>query len=162
MSSPPQVHLSIGSSVENVELVQLVVEEALNRLDLDPDDAHWVGIAVREAVANAVKHGNRHDPGKRVALDFGVEDGELVIRVCDEGGGFDPEGVDNPLAPENVLKPSGRGIFYMKRFMDEIDYSFGPDGGTVVTMRKHLDSEHLDSASGPSEDQEKEQEEEKG
>lgn len=162
MSSPPQVHLSIGSSVENVELVQLVVEEALNRLELEPDDAHWVGIAVREAVANAVKHGNRHDPGKRVAVDFGVEDGELVIRVCDEGGGFDPAGVDNPLAPENVLKPSGRGIFYMKRFMDEIDYSFGPDGGTVVTMRKHLDSRHLDSASGPSEDQRKEQEEEKG
>lgn len=132
--------MSIGSSVQNVELVQLVVEEALNRLDLDPDDAHWVGIAVREAVANAVKHGNRHDPGKRVALDFGVENEELVIRVCDEGGGFDPDEVDNPLAPENMLKPSGRGIFYMKRFMDEIDYSFGPDGGTVVTMRKHLDS----------------------
>lgn len=157
MSTPPQVHLSIGSSVQNVELVQLVVEEALNRLDLDPDDAHWVGIAVREAVANAVKHGNRHDPGKRVALDFGVENGELVIRVRDEGGGFDLDGVDNPLAPENVLKPSGRGIFYMKRFMDDIDYSFDPDGGTVVTMRKHLSS-----ASRPSKGQSKDQEEEKG
>lgn len=147
--------MSIGSSVQNVELVQLVVEEALNRLDLDPDDAHWVGIAVREAVANAVKHGNRHDPGKRVALDFGIEHEDLVIRVCDEGGGFDLQQVDNPLAPENMLKPSGRGIFYMKRFMDEIDYSFDPDGGTVVTMRKHLDS-----APRSSEDQSKEKEEE--
>ena len=140
MSSDPQVHLAIGSSFHNVELVQVVVEEALRRLDLDPDDAHWIGIAVREAVANAVKHGNRQDPDKKVELDFGVQDGELIIRVLDEGGGFDPERVDDPLQPENVLKPSGRGIFYMKNFMDEIEYSFRPDGGTVVTMRKQLDS----------------------
>ena len=138
MSAAPQVHLAVGSSIQNVELVQVVVEEALRRLDLDPDDAHWIGIAVREAVANAVKHGNRQDPDKKVELDFGVEDGELVIRVLDEGGGFDPDEVESPLAPENVLKPSGRGIFYMKNFMDQIEYSFRPDGGTVVTMRKHL------------------------
>ena len=73
MSGPPQVHLAIGSSFHNIELVQVVVEEALRRLDLDPDDAHWIGIAVREAVANAVKHGNRQDPDKKVELDFGVE-----------------------------------------------------------------------------------------
>jgi serine/threonine-protein kinase RsbW len=138
MSAVPQVHLAVGSSIQNVELVQVVVEEALRRLDLDPDDAHWIGIAVREAVANAVKHGNRQDPDKKVQLDFGVEDGELVIRVLDEGGGFDPDEVESPLEPENVLKPSGRGIFYMKNFMDQIEYSFRPDGGTVVTMRKHL------------------------
>ena len=140
MSAAPQVHLAIGSSFHNVELVQVVVEEALRRLDVDSDDAHWIGIAVREAVANAVKHGNRQDPSKKVELDFGVEGRDLVIRVLDQGGGFDPERVASPLAPENVLKPSGRGIFYMRNFMDEIEYSFGPDGGTVVTMRKHLKS----------------------
>jgi serine/threonine-protein kinase RsbW len=132
--------LAIGSSFHNIELVQVVVEEALRRLDLDPDDAHWVGIAVREAVANAVKHGNRQDPDKKVELDFGVEGDELVIQVLDEGGGFDPGGVDDPLEAKNVLKPSGRGIFYMKKFMDDIEYSFRPDGGTVVTLRKRLEN----------------------
>ncbi len=140
MSASPQVHLAIGSSFHNAELVQVVVEEALRRLDLDPDDAHWIGIAVREAVANAVKHGNRQDPDKKVEVDFGVQDGSLVIQVVDEGGGFDPDKVADPREPENVLKPSGRGIFYMQNFMDEIEYSFRPDGGTMVTMRKHLNS----------------------
>ena len=137
---PPQVHLTIKSSFTNVELVQIVVEEALKQLDLLEDDAHWVGIAVREAVANAVKHGNRQDPDKQVHIDFGVEGDEVVIKVADEGTGFDPGRVDDPLAPENMLKSSGRGIFYMKQFMDHIDYSFRPDGGTEVTMRKRMNS----------------------
>ena len=141
MSETPQVHLAIGSSFHNIELVQVVVEEALRRLDLDPDDAHWIGIAVREAVANAVKHGNQQNPDKKVEVDFTVDDDELVIQVHDEGGGFVPEEVDDPLEPENMLKSSGRGIFYMKRFMDEIEYSFRPDGGTVVTLRKKLGAE---------------------
>jgi serine/threonine-protein kinase RsbW len=138
MSAAPQVHLAIGSSFHNAELVQVVVEEALKRLDLDPDDSHWIGIAVREAVANAVKHGNRQDPDKKVEIDFGVEGDSLVIQVLDQGSGFDPAAVADPRAPENVLKPSGRGIFYMQNFMDQIEYSFGPDGGTMVTMRKRL------------------------
>lgn len=136
----PQVHLAIQSRFENIELVQSVVEEALRQLDLHQDDAHWVAIAVREAVANAVKHGNRQDPEKQVEVDLDVEEDVVVIRVLDEGPGFDVDSVDDPLAPENMLKPSGRGIFYMKRFMDDIDYSFRPDGGTVVTLRKRLNS----------------------
>ena len=136
----PEIHLAIKSNFTNIELVQVVIEEALKQLDLDQDDAHWVGIAVREAVANAVKHGNKLDPEKQVEIDFGVEDEGVVIRVVDEGEGFVVEEVADPLAPENMLKPSGRGIFYMKRFMDSIDYSFRPDGGTVVTLRKSLNS----------------------
>jgi len=137
---PPHVHLSIKSNFTNVELVQIVVEEALKQLNLLENDAHWVGIAVREAVANAVKHGNRQDPEKKVEIDFGVEGDEVVIKVADEGVGFDPGGVDDPLAPENMLRSSGRGIYYMKQFMDHIDYSFRPDGGTEVTMRKSINS----------------------
>jgi serine/threonine-protein kinase RsbW len=157
MSAAPQVHLAIGSSFHNAELVQVVVEEALKRLDLDPDDSHWIGIAVREAVANAVKHGNRQDPDKRVEVDLGVEGDSLVIQVLDEGGGFNPEEVGDPRAPENVLKPSGRGIFYMQNFMDEIEYSFRPDGGTMVTMRKHLNS-----TKRTTEGREKDEQEDKG
>ncbi len=154
MATPqPEIHLAIKSSFTNIELVQIVIEEALKQLELDEDDAHWVGIAVREAVANAVKHGNKLDPEKQVMIDFGVEDDCIVIRVEDEGEGFIVDEVADPLAAENMLKPSGRGIFYMKRFMDGINYSFRPDGGTVVTLRKSLNS----SSQGSDEKEEKQE-----
>ena len=134
----PRVHLAIGSQYENIELVQIVVEESLRKLDLDDDTAHSIGLAVREAVANAIKHGNRQDPGKRVEIDFGVEEGEVVIEVSDQGDGFEPRDVADPLDPDNLLRPNGRGILFMSNFMDGIDYSFKPEGGTVVTLRKRL------------------------
>jgi serine/threonine-protein kinase RsbW len=139
------VLLSIGSEFENIELIQAVLDESLQRLAFDEDARYWIGIAVREAVANAIKHGNRQDPEKQVEVELYAEAGEVVIRVRDEGGGFDPAGVANPLDPENLLKPDGRGIFYMNRFMDSIDYDFGPEGGTVVTLRKRLGASSVDS-----------------
>lgn len=131
-------HLVIGSQFENIELVQVVLEERLAALQFDDDTCHWIGIAMREAVANAIKHGNQRDPGKLVVVDIRVENGDFVLRVEDQGAGFDMARLGDPLSPENLLKPSGRGIFYMKSFMDDIDYAFRPGGGTVVTMRKHL------------------------
>lgn len=134
------VNLSIDSQFENIELVQVLLEDSLQRLDLDEDSRYWIGIAIREAVANAIKHGNREDPEKQVTVRVRVVKQVLTIEVQDEGEGFEPTEVADPLAPDNLLKPDGRGIFYMKRFMDDIDYSFGPDGGTLVTLRKRLDT----------------------
>ena len=141
----PRVHLAIDSQFGNIELVQIVMEEALRKLDLDEETAHSIGIAVREAVANAIKHGNKEDPSKRVEVDCGVEQGVVVIRVRDQGKGFDPERVADPLATTNLMKPNGRGIFFMKNYMDEIDYTFAADGGTVVTLRKRLSSSPAES-----------------
>ena len=146
----PQVHLAIGSQFENIELVQIVVEEALRKLDLDEQTAHSISLAVREAVANAIKHGNLQDPEKRVEVDFGVDRGEVVIEVTDQGAGFDLLEVKDPLKPDNLLRPNGRGIFFMNSFMDAIDYSFKPEGGTVVTLRKRLASATM--ASRPQEE----------
>jgi len=146
----PQVHLAIGSQFENIELVQIVVEESLRKLDLDDATAHSIGLAVREAVANAIKHGNQQDPDKQVEIGFGVEQGEVVIEVTDQGAGFDLLEVKDPLNPDNLLRPNGRGIFFMNSFMDAIDYSFKPEGGTVVTLRKRLASATL--ASRPQEE----------
>src|SRR4029077_11648124 len=87
---------------------------------------HWVDIAVREAVANAIKHGNRQDPGKKVRVDADMEGADLVIRGEDEGLGFDPSDLGDPLAPAILLKPNGRGIFYMRSFMDDIEYTPRP------------------------------------
>ena len=110
----------------------------MQRLDFDEDSRYWIGIAVREALANAIKHGNRQDPSKQVEIDLTVEAEELVVCIRDQGSGFDPERVPDPLDPDNLLKPDGRGIFYMERFMDRIEYHFGPQGGTEVTLRKRI------------------------
>ncbi len=134
----PQVRISIGSRFENIDLIQIVVDDALARLGLDDDSRHWVGIAVREAVANAIKHGNRQDPDKEVEVELAIEDECAIIRIRDCGEGFNPDQVGDPLAPENLLKPTGRGIFYMKSFMDDVEYRTRPEGGTEVTLRKHI------------------------
>lgn len=131
-------HLDVGSRFENIELVQVVLRDSLERLGVDEDTRHWVDVAVREAVANAIKHGNAQDPGKQVHVDLFREGDEVVIQVEDEGIGFDPDQLQNPLAPENLLKPNGRGIFYMKSFMDDIHYGPRPGGGTIVTLRKKV------------------------
>jgi serine/threonine-protein kinase RsbW len=134
-----EIRLAIGSSLDNLELVQMVVQETLAWLDLSTDATYEIGMAVREAVANAIQHGNQNQPEKRVFIDLGFNQGEVVIRVADEGKGFDLERVRNPLADENLLRPNGRGILFMREFVDEIDYTFNRDGGTVVTLRKRID-----------------------
>lgn len=139
MSTPsPQVRISIGSRYEHIDLIQIVVDDALARLGLDEDSRHWVGIAVREGVANAIKHGNRQNPDKEVEVELTIEGEEAIIRIEDNGEGFDPDEIADPLSPENLLKPNGRGIFYMKSFMDDIKYSERPGGGTVVTLKKRI------------------------
>ncbi|HEV8579786.1 MAG TPA: ATP-binding protein [Thermoanaerobaculia bacterium] len=145
MPEEHRFHLAIGSRFENIELVQVVLRDCLERLGMEEDARHWVDVAVREALANAIKHGNEQNPSKQVRVDLAVEGEELVIRVEDEGGGFDPAQLGDPLAPENLLRPNGRGIFYMKSFMDEIQYSAGPGGGTMVTLRKRLTGSKADS-----------------
>ena len=139
-------HLAIGSRFENIELVQVVLRDCLERLGMEEDTRHWVDVAVREALANAIKHGNEQNPSKQVHVDLAVEGAELVIQVEDEGMGFDPAGLGDPLAPENLLRPNGRGIFYMRSFMDQIQYGSGPGGGTMVTLRKKLTGSTADSS----------------
>jgi serine/threonine-protein kinase RsbW len=93
---------------------------------------------VRESVTNAILHGNKLDQDKRVGLRFSISGNRLVIRVRDEGEGFDESKLPNPLDPENLLKPSGRGIFYVRSFMDEVKCVHLPGGGWEVRMEKRL------------------------
>jgi len=136
--SERQLHLTVGSRFENVDLVQAAIDQAIAERGADEDARHWVGLAVREAVANAIKHGNRQNPAKRVEVAVRIVDGFVDIRVEDEGEGFDPDKVRDPLAPENLFKSNGRGIFYMRRFMDEVAYDTADSGGTAVVMRKRI------------------------
>jgi serine/threonine-protein kinase RsbW len=137
--TPPRtVRIDISSRFEMLEMVQTVLTHVTGMLRLDDDAAHYVSVAIRESVVNAIKHGNRGDAAKRVAVEFLLHPGALEVTVQDEGTGFDPAGVPNPLADENLLKADGRGIFFMRSFMDEVSYAFPARGGTVVRMVKKL------------------------
>ncbi len=109
-------------------------------------------VGLTEALSNAMLYGNEQDPSKRVRVEVAVGEDAITARITDEGEGFDPESVHDPLAPENRLRPNGRGLFYMKRFMDEIDYSFEPGRGMEVTLKKRLASADGSTADGGSSD----------
>lgn len=130
--------MSLSSRFENIEMAQHLCGKLLEGRGLPDETRHWILMALREALANAIKHGNERDLAKRVHLEMNVVDGWLQIRIRDEGAGFDPSKVDDPLAPENRLKTSGRGIFYMKTFMDEVRFSRAEGGGMELVLRKNL------------------------
>src|SRR5512141_908641 len=132
-----RVEITISSRFENIELVQVIAEHLCENAGMDADGSHWIGMAVREAVANAIKHGNKLDIRKKVHAAFDLRGKDLEITISDEGAGFDPDQVSDPLNPQNLMKTSGRGIFYMKTFMDAIHYSFGAAGGTSLVMTKN-------------------------
>ena len=136
------VRLQIPSLFDMVDLVQVLCDRMSHMAAFDEDSAHWVGVACRESVINAIKHGNREDPDKLVTVEFAFtpadEPSQLVVRVTDEGQGFDPGEVADPLAPENILKSSGRGIFFMRSFMDDVSMARRPEGGMSVRMTKKL------------------------
>jgi serine/threonine-protein kinase RsbW len=136
------VRLELPSSFELLDLVQSVGDRFSSLAGLDEDAVHWVSVAVRESVINAIKHGNRVDDRKHVRVVFAlrpdVAPEALVVEVEDEGNGFDPAAIANPLEPENVLKSSGRGIFFMRNFMDDVQITRAATGGTIVRMIKKL------------------------
>ncbi len=133
-----RIEITISSRFENIELVQVIAEHLCENAGVDEDGSHWIGMAVREAVANAINHGNKLDVHKKVHARFDLDGPELSITIADEGEGFDPTQVSDPLNPQNLMKTSGRGIFYMRTFMDEVHYSFQPGGGTSLVMTKNL------------------------
>ena len=133
------VRLEFTSAFEMLDFVQIVSDHMSRGVGLDEDAIHWVSVAIRESVINAIKHGNRNDESKHVFVEFEAATGtmsELTIRVRDQGEGFDPEEVANPLAPENLLKSSGRGIFLIRNFMDDVKLQRAPQGGMEIRMVK--------------------------
>ena len=136
------IRLDFPSHLDMLDVVQVLTDHAGQAGGLDEDATHWVGVAVRESVINAIKHGNGEDRAKRVTVEIRLEPranpSRLVIRVLDQGPGFDPDAVADPLAPENLLRSSGRGIFFMRSFMDDIALERVPGGGMEVRMVKNL------------------------
>jgi serine/threonine-protein kinase RsbW len=137
-----RVRLQIPSVFDMLDLVQVLSDRMGQMAAFDEDAIHWIGVAVRESVINAIKHGNREHPAKHVVIEFAFTPTEgpteLVVSVTDQGEGFEPEAVGDPLAPENILKSSGRGIFFMRSFMDDVQLNRAPAGGMEVRMVKKL------------------------
>ena len=136
------VRLQIPSNFELLDVIQVASDRLAALAGLDDDAVHWIGVAVRESVINAIKHGNREDYGKLVTVEFSLAPAaaptEFIVRVLDQGEGFEPQEVADPLAPENILKSSGRGIFFMRSFMDDVVLRRGDAGGMEVRMVKKL------------------------
>jgi len=141
-ASETTIRLRFSSAFEMLDMVQLVSDQIGRGLRFDEDALTWMEVAVRESVINAIKHGNRHDRQKHVTVEFTTRPAptpeELVIVVQDQGEGFEPEEIADPLAPENLLKSSGRGIFFMRSFMDDVQLARLPEGGMEVRMVKRL------------------------
>ena len=131
-----EVRLTIDSRFEDLELVDALSETVLAYVDVSGEELEHASLAVREAAANAVEHGNGPDSDEPVEILLQLNARTLTVSVRDQGNGFDPRTLPDPLAPENLMKPKGRGVFLMKRFMDEVEFDFA--SGTVVTLRKHL------------------------
>lgn len=130
--------LKFPSRIEAVAEAAAAVSDFMNHLGISEEVAFGVDMAVREAITNAVVHGNKLDAAKVVELRLRNTPEAFEITVHDQGTGFNPNDVPDPTKEENILKASGRGIFFMRNFMDEVDWSIGPNGGTNVRMVKRL------------------------
>lgn len=136
-----RISLTLASTMESVGEIEATADKLASEAGLNEDQRFHITVAVREAAINAVLHGNEYDPAKRVAISFENTGNDLVFTITDQGKGlganFNPDKLPNPLAPENILRGTGRGIFLIRSFMDEVHYrQLNP--GTELTLVKHL------------------------
>ena len=128
--------LKLPSRIESVDVAAIKADEFAKETGLGDDFVSAIDIAIRESVANAVKHGNKFAEEKTVDLKLARTDEGFEITVRDYGTGFAVDDIPDPTNPENLLKANGRGIFFMRSFMDVVEWHNHADGGTVVRMIK--------------------------
>jgi serine/threonine-protein kinase RsbW len=128
-------HIEIESDPNNLITVEEFVNYFAKDLGLNEEQLATLLLAVTEATTNAIIHANKCDKSKLVTVDVNVQNSKLIIKVIDEGKGFDPSQIPDPTQPENILKDSGRGMYLMKVYMDDLKYNVTPDGTeTILTM----------------------------
>jgi len=131
-----RVSMTLESTLDSVNKVEELAEQYAQRFGFDEDAVPNIAMAVREAAVNAVVHGNNYDRDKVITATFEATDESIIIHIADQGPGLDPDTVPDPLAPENILRGSGRGIFLIRAFMDEVNFrQLHP--GTELTLIKH-------------------------
>jgi len=135
--SPLVQSLVLETDLEEVARAEDVVLEATEQYGYDGADRFAIKLALEEALANAIKHGNRMDPTKQVTVEFQVDPRQIRISVCDQGGGFDPGNVPDPTLDENLEKPHGRGVMLIRCYMSSVEYN---QAGNCLTMIRHRGS----------------------
>src|SRR6266436_3122215 len=138
-----RVSYTLDSTLETVDSAEQAAGKVATEAGSDEDEVMRISMAVREAAVNAVLHGNAYDPGKKVTLAFERTAVDLVITIRDQGRGLDMSKIPDPLAPENLLKTSGRGIFIIRSFMDEVEIH-PSQAGTEIKLTKHVHGSNLD------------------
>lgn len=139
MSEPTQsrVSLTLPSTLESVGRCEQEAEQFAQQAGFNEDDIQNIAMAVRECAVNAVMHGNQYGPDKQVQFSIEMRGPDMRVVIADQGAGFDPDNLPDPLAPENILRGSGRGIFLTRAFMDEVHFR-KLDPGTEITLSKRL------------------------
>jgi serine/threonine-protein kinase RsbW len=148
MGARTSLKLVLPSDVRLVDFAHAIAEKLAEAVGFDPASALNVGLAVREAVINAIVHGNRQDPSLDVVLKFEAGQRGVRIQVLDRGAGFDPARLPDPTAPENLLRDSGRGVLLMRSFVDGVRFRYREGRGMEVTLIKNLAS-LVGRATGP-------------
>jgi len=135
--SAQRVSYTLDSTLDTVNSAEEAASQIATEAGFADEEVMKIAMAVREAAVNAVLHGNAYDPGKKVTVDFETTASDLVITIRDQGKGLDLAKVPDPLAPENLLKTSGRGIFLIRSFMDEVEIN-PTTSGTEIKLIKHV------------------------
>ncbi|MBN1480971.1 ATP-binding protein [candidate division KSB1 bacterium] len=129
--------MNISSKPSEIHIVERELEKFCKKAGISEDNTENFGIATTEMVNNAIRHGNKNDPAKKVTVTFEKYPSKMKVTVRDSGPGFEPEKIADPLDPENLYKDSGRGIFIVKMLMDEVKFKFS-EKGTLVILVKYL------------------------
>jgi serine/threonine-protein kinase RsbW len=137
-SDDKHLEITLETQVESVNLAEEMCLRVAEAAGFGEDDCYRIGMSVREGVINAFHYGNQERPEKKIHLALDITSEKLIIHVLDEGNGFALADVPDPLAEENLLSTSGRGIFLMRAFMDEFDVVKGRNGGAEIVMSKKL------------------------
>jgi serine/threonine-protein kinase RsbW len=138
--APETVERSLDSTLDSVDSAEELAVGMAQRAGFDEDELMKIGMAVRESMVNAVVHGNRYNANKKVRFSVAHAAERFTVRIADEGEGFDFENLPDPLAPENLMRTSGRGIFLIRSFMDEFAMRHLEPRGTEVTLVKYTGS----------------------
>ena len=137
MTDPRKLRLKLESTLDSVEAAELIVQRMADLNGFDDEQVYQIGMGVREMVINAIEHGNGFGSDKTVSFDASVDEDAMRVTVIDQGSGFDPSSVRDPLAEENMLRCSGRGLLLMRAFFDEVEIGPGEDSGTRIHSVKY-------------------------
>jgi serine/threonine-protein kinase RsbW len=133
-----RLEVMLDTQLESVDLAETIVKRVSEEAGFGEDEIHRMGMAVREGVVNAYNYGNCQDRNKKITMIVEFEPERMLVHIVDQGCGFELADVPDPLAEENLLKTSGRGIFLMRAFMDEFVVQRAPHGGAHIVLAKKL------------------------